>query len=231
MTYIRLFLAALMLAAVAAAVPARGMSAFAPLVYAAAPAGPAATAAAAGAPQEQKPAAAEAAEQGQEAAGGGWLPVIAKAFNFSILVGVLVYFLKAPLLTYLNGRITRVRQDLVAAAETRTAASRQLADIAEKLKALPAEIEALKRRGAEDIAAERVRIEEAAEAERQRLLQHTAREIEMKFRVARRELIEHAADLAVQLASERVRRSITPEDQARLFDRYASHLQAGSARS
>lgn len=225
MTQIRVLVAALMLAAVAATAPAR--VAFAAVTVYASPS----AALAADAPQEQTSPAAEAAEQGKEAEAGGWLPVVAKAFNFAVLVAVLVYFLKAPLLAYLNGRITRVRQDLVAAAETRETATRQLADIQARLKALPAEIEALKRRGAEEIAAERIRIEQAAEAERQRLLQHTAREIEMKFRVARRELIEHAADLAVQLASERVRRSITPEDQARLFDRYASQLQAGSVRS
>lgn len=228
MVYIRLFAAALLLAAVAVTVPALGSTTFGDItVSAASPA----TVAAIPDSQEQKAPVSEAAEPGHEAEGGGWLPVIAKAFNFAILVAVLVYFLKAPLLSYLSGRVTRVRQDLVAAAETRDTATRQLADIAEKLKALPAEIEALKQRGAEDIAAERVRIEQAAEAERQRLLLHTEREIEMRFRVARRELIEHAADLAVQLASERVRRSITPEDQARLFDRYASQLQPGSGRS
>lgn len=227
MSSVRLLVAAFVVAA-AAALPARGAAVFAPVpVYAAG----AASAGLPTGPQEQERPVAHAAEEGKESTGGGWLAVIAKAFNFGVLVAVLVYFLKAPLITYLNGRITRVRQDLVAAAETRETASRQLAEIQTKLQALPGEIDALKRRGAEDIAAERVRIEQAAEAERQRLLQHTAREIEMKFRVARRELIEHAADLAVQLASERVRRSITPEDQARLIDRYASQLQARSARS
>lgn len=232
MSYVRLLVAAFVMAAAAAALPARGAAAFAPVpVYAAGAASTAAPAGFSTGAQEQEKPAAQAAEEGKESTGGGWLAVIAKAFNFGVLVAVLVYFLKAPLITYLNGRITRVRQDLVAAAETREMASRQLAEIQTKLQALPAEIDALKRRGAEDIAAERARIEQAAEAERQRLLQHTAREIEMKFRVARRELIEHAADLAVQLASERVRRSITPEDQGRLIDRYASQLQARSVRS
>lgn len=222
--------AALSVAVLAAAAPARLMAVVGSPAVVSASAG---TVDAAPAPSmpEQSGQAAQAAEQGKEAVNSGWFAVIAKAFNFALLVAILVYFLKAPLLSYLNGRITRVRQDLVAAAETRDAASRQLDDIHAKLKVLPAEIEALKRRGAEDIAAERVRIEEAAEIERQRLLQQTAREIEMKFRVARRELIEHAADLAVQLASDRVRASMTADDQARLFDRYTAQLQAGSVRS
>jgi F0F1-type ATP synthase membrane subunit b/b' len=83
----------------------------------------------------------------------------------------------------------------------------------------------LKKRGAEEIAAERVRIEQAAAAERDRLLEHTRREIDMRLRVARRELVEFAASLAVTMAGDRIKRSITPADQARMVDRYASQLQ------
>jgi F0F1-type ATP synthase, subunit b len=143
---------------------------------------------------------------------------------------VLVYFLRAPLMGYLNGRIGKVREDLVTAEQTRETAVRQLAEIDKKLAALPAEIDALKRRGAEDIAAERVRIEQDAQAERQRLLEYMRREIEMRLRVAKRELLDAAASLAVDVASERIRQSITPDDQARLVDRYASQVTSQRAR-
>jgi F-type H+-transporting ATPase subunit b len=159
-------------------------------------------------------------------AGSGWGATIAKAFNFAILVGVLVYFLKTPIAAYLTGRISKVREDLIAARQTRETAARQLAEIDAKLKALPLELEALKQRGAEDIVAERARIEEAAEAERQRLLEHTRREIEMRLRIARRELLELTADRAITVARERIAHAITPDDEARLVDRYASQLQA-----
>jgi F-type H+-transporting ATPase subunit b len=171
----------------------------------------------------QTPAAQEPA--GDEPHVSGWGATVAKAVNFAILVAVLVYFLGGPLTAYLNGRIGKVREDLVTAAHTRETASRQLADIEARLRALPTEIDALKTRGAEDIVAERQRIEQAAQAERQRLLEHTRREIDMRLRVARRELLELTADLAVRVASERIQRSITAEDQLRLLDRYAAQLQ------
>lgn len=221
MNHLRQLLAAALFAAVVIAAPPS--PAFAPVVSVAA-----ATTLSGSQPPERESQTAREAEQGKEAEGGGWGAVIAKAVNFAILAGVLVYFLKTPLTGYLTSRIARVRQDLVAAAETRETATRQLAELEAKLKGLPAELEALKRRGAEEIAAERVRIEQAAEAERQRLLEHTRHEIEMRFRLAKRELLEHAADLAVGLASERIRRSITPEDQARLVDRYTAQLPAPS---
>src|SRR5260370_908524 len=65
----------------------------------------------------------------EHAADSGWGATIAKTVNFAILVTVLVYFLRAPLAAYLNGRIGKVREDLVTAAETREAASRRLAEI------------------------------------------------------------------------------------------------------
>jgi F0F1-type ATP synthase membrane subunit b/b' len=89
----------------------------------------------------------------------------------------------------------------------------------------------LKQRGAEDIVAERKRIEEAAEAERQRLLEQTRREIDMRLRVARRDLLELTADRAVSVARERIAKSITAEDQARLVDRYAAQMKSQGVRS
>lgn len=216
MTRYRVLFAALLLAAVAIAAP--GLSA-----QDHAPAAPAAA-------QPHAPAKAADDHAAEDDHGGGWMPTVWKIANFAILVGVLVYFLRTPLMTYLNGRIGKVREDLVTAAQTREAATRALAEIDAKLKALPAELAALKQRGAEDIAAERVRIQQAAETERQRLLEHTRREIDMRLRVAKRELLELTANLAVGVASERIKKSITPEDQARMVDRYAAQLGRGEAR-
>jgi F-type H+-transporting ATPase subunit b len=154
----------------------------------------------------------------------GILPTIARLFNFAVLVGVLVYFLRAPIAEYLRNRSTQIREALVTAAEMRKTATAQLEEIQRRLASLPAELEALKKRGAEDTAAEKVRIAETAKAERARLLEQTRREIDMRLRVARRELTEHAAQLAVQVAEDRIRRSITPDDQVRLLDRYTAQI-------
>ena len=149
----------------------------------------------------------------------------ARLLNFAILVGALVYFLRTPIANYLASRSTQIRQDLVTASEMKATASAQLAEIDRKMQALPAELEALRRQGAEDVKAEQARITQAAADERTRLLEQTRREIDMRLRIARRELTEHAAQLAVQVAETRIRRTITPDDQIRLVDRYASQLQ------
>jgi F-type H+-transporting ATPase subunit b len=151
--------------------------------------------------------------------------MIAKLLNFGILVGTLVYFLKGPIAGYLAGRSAQIRQDLVTAAETRKVATAQLEEIHQKLAALPAELASLKTRGEEDVVAEKARITQAAGAERDRLIEQTRREIDMRLRIAKRELTEHAAALAVSVAQDRIARTITPEDQLRLVDRYSTQLQ------
>jgi F-type H+-transporting ATPase subunit b len=158
----------------------------------------------------------------------GILPTIAKLVNFGILAGILVYYLRAPIQSYLQTRSAQIRQDLVTAAEMRKTATAQLEQIQGQLASLPSELETLKKRGAEDILAEEARIAETAKTEQARLLDQTRREIAMRLRIARRELTEHAAQLAVQVASQRIARSITPDDQLRLLDRYAAQLGEAS---
>ena len=150
---------------------------------------------------------------------------IARLLNFAILAGGLGYLLRSPIAAYLSSRSTAIRQDLVTASDMRAAATSQLAEIDRKMQALPAELEALRRQGAEDVKSEQARIARAAETERERLLEQTRREIDMRLRIARRELTELAAQLAVQVAEQRIRRTITPDDQIRLVDRYASQLK------
>jgi F-type H+-transporting ATPase subunit b len=158
-------------------------------------------------------------------AGEGVVSMFAKLLNFAVLAGVLVYFLKSPVTGYLASRGMQIRQDLVTAREMRAAAQAQLAQVEQRLRELPAELEALKARGAEDLRSEQARITEAVAAERARLVEQTRRDIEMRLRVARRDLTEHAAQLAVSLAEQRIRRSMTADDQLRLIDRYTTQLK------
>jgi len=167
-------------------------------------------------------------EHGEEAHGTIWT-AIGPYVNFLILAGLLYYLFRAPLADYLQGRRSGIRKDLVEAAELRSTATAQLAEIDRKVKALPGEIDALRQRGSEEIAAEEARIARQASAERERLLEQTRREIDVQLRVAKRELLEHAADLSVQLATDRIKQQITPSDQDRLVDRDLGQLRSDGA--
>ena len=150
--------------------------------------------------------------------------MIARLVNFGILAGTLVYFLKSPIRGYLENRGQQIRADLVNAAETKQAAATQIEEIDRKMKALPAELDALRAQGAQETAAEEARIRAAVAAERDRLLEQARRDIDLQVKVAERDLVAHAADLAVGVAADRIKKHITDEDQKRLVDRYVGQL-------
>lgn len=174
----------------------------------------------------------EAVEEGhtaEEHHEEGLVSFLGRLFNFALLVGILVYFLRKPLAGYLEGRGKQIRGELEAAASMKETAAHQVAEITAKLERLPAELDALRARGAQEIAAEDARIRAEAEAERQRLLEQTRREIDLHLRLARRDLVTHAADLAVAVARERIQQQITDADQRRLVERYLSAVKQHDA--
>jgi len=151
--------------------------------------------------------------------------LIARIVNFLILAGGLGYFLRGPIIQHLAARRQQITGDLTSARETTERARQQLVELDRRAKELPAELEELKARGAEEAAEEGVRIRQLAEAERHRLLEQARREIELQVRLAKQSLAEHTADLAVKLASDRIAATITADDQARLIDRYVSDVK------
>jgi F-type H+-transporting ATPase subunit b len=201
-----------------AALLARG-----PAVSAQPPADPPATPAAHES-AEHAAATGDAAHEGGSHSESPW-PVIAKVTNFVLLTGGLVYLLRRPFGAYLSRRADQIREDLVTAARTTEEAKAQVAAIDEKLKRLPQEIQLLRERGREEVAAEEARIRREAETEQQRLLEHARREIDLQLRAARRELVTQAADLAVQAAREKIAAHITSDDQRRLVDRYLQQVR------
>lgn len=164
------------------------------------------------------------AEAGHEG-GESLASFLGRLFNFAVLAGGIVYFLKTPLTSYLASRSEQIRADLVNAAATRDAATKELASIDAKMRGLPAELEALKVRGKEEMVAEQARIKAAADAERQRLVEQARLEIDQQTRAARRDLQEYAATLAVDVARARLSAEMTDADQSRLVDRYVAQVK------
>lgn len=179
--------------------------------------------------QEPAPASHEAGQTEAETAheeGHPVLDMVARLVNFGILAGSLWWLLKSPIRGYLDDRGKQIRSDLVSAADMKQAAATQIEEIDRRLKALPTELDALRAQGAREIEAEEERIRVAAAAERDRLLEQARREIDLQVKIAERDLVAHAADLAVGVAADRIKKSITDEDQKRLVDRYVGQLRS-----
>jgi F-type H+-transporting ATPase subunit b len=166
-------------------------------------------------------AAQEEAEHHESSLADLFWPVI----NFAIMCGVLYYFLKTPLSNYLKDRSETIRRDLVEAATLKSSATAQLEQIDRKLRALPGDIETLRERGKTEVAAEEQRIMQQAAAERDRLVDQARRDIDVQVRLAKRALTEHAVDLSMRLAADRLSADTTEADHDRLVRRYLGQVK------
>jgi F-type H+-transporting ATPase subunit b len=161
-------------------------------------------------------ASAAAAEEAGGHAGIPWGEIFKQAVNFSILVAVLVYFLRKPVGAYLSERSELLKKAIDEAARAREAAAEKLASIETRMEGLSREIEEMNRKMDLEADAEGERIRSAARAEIERLHAQVQFAADQELSKARAELRREAAELSSRAAEEIVRMAITPEDQERM---------------
>ncbi len=163
-----------------------------------------------------------AAEEHQAAA--PWWSLPAKFFNFLVLFGLLGYLLRKPAAEYFTARTQAIRQGMAEARRAREEAEKRLAEIEQRLTRLAEEIEALRAEAGREAAAQRENLLAAAGVEAQKILAAAEAEIGTLARAARLDLKAFTAQLAVELAEERIRSQMNPEVQGRLLSAYVEDL-------
>lgn len=154
----------------------------------------------------------------EHAAGGGLADFLGRTVNFLVLAGGLGFLLFKPLRAMLAKQGEKVAAALAEAEGARLDAGRKYEAARGKLADLDREARGLREGAEEEARRERERIARLAAADADRIKRLTAEEVELQRRAALKELRAHAADRLIALAEERLRRSLTDEDQARLID-------------
>jgi F-type H+-transporting ATPase subunit b len=164
------------------------------------------------------PALALAAEgaHGEEAHGIPWDIIGFQTVNVIVFVGLLVWIARGPVSDWLKNRSLAVSRQLDESARLKEEAAARAADIESRLVSLDRRVDEMKAEAEIDAAKEAKRIEERAHADAARVRETAERTIREEAARARTELRGEAAKLAVQLARETLKRSITAEDQERL---------------
>ena len=152
------------------------------------------------------------------------LPTIAKLVNLLLFVGLMVYFLRRPIMGAFRGRQESIRTELMRAEEERAAAEARLAEVEGRLARLDAEVEAIRANAQKEAEEERARVKRATEAEIIKIREQARREIESASKAARSELRMFTAEQSVRLAEDMIRRDIRPEDDAHLAREYVEEL-------
>jgi F-type H+-transporting ATPase subunit b len=164
----------------------------------------------------------------------GLRDLLLSLLNLGVLAAVLVYFARKPLVAFFAERRTRIQGELKAAADLRAEAEARYAKWQRRLMDLESELEGIRATARERAAAEREHILADATAAAERIRRDAQAAIEHELLRARARLRQEAADLAVELASETLRRQVTDADRERLLDEFVRTIErapaAGAAR-
>jgi F-type H+-transporting ATPase subunit b len=150
--------------------------------------------------------------------------------NVLLLLAVLIYFARKPVLTYLAERRDTIAKNLESSAQLLADAERRQADWNQKAANLDQEVAAIRdatRRAAE---AERDRILADANASAERIRRAASAVIDRELQQARVKLRREAADLAVELAGKALREQVNDADRTRLLDEFIAHVEREAAR-
>lgn len=143
-----------------------------------------------------------------------------RTLNFGLVVAVLVYFLRKPLKKGLAGRSEEIEKALAEARQAKEDAEAKFAEYDRKLTQATDEIaeisDAIRREGE----LEKQKIIENAKQMAIKIEQDAEKAAEMEVAKARRELQQEAAQLAVDLAEDLLKKNFTKDDDARLIDEY-----------
>ena len=148
-----------------------------------------------------------------------WLAVV---INFAIIALGVVYFSRLHLPAMFRNRTESIRKAMDEAKAASDDAKSRLAAIESRLSRLDSDIAAMRSKAEQDGAAEEARIRAAAEDDKQKIVEAAAQEIDVAAKSARRELAAYAADLAVNMARQRIQVDV-PADQA-LVSGFATSL-------
>ena len=125
--------------------------------------------------------------------------------NFAILIWFFWFLFKAKVPQMFRDRTAAIQKGIKEAQAASADAARRLKDIETRLETLDHEVAEIRVSAEREAAAEEARIRQAAEEDKHRVVQSVEMEIDAIARNARRELKSYAANLAVDLASRKIR--------------------------
>ncbi len=147
------------------------------------------------------------------------------ALNLAILLAVLFYFGRKPIRSFFVERRGQIREELDRAAAMKAEAEARYAQWQRRLMDLETELESIREAARERTESERERILSEAEAAAERVRADARAAVEQELRRAREQLRQEAADLAIELAGQRLQEQITDADHHRLLDEFVTHVE------
>jgi len=182
--------------------------------------------------EDQQPghSAAQSVESGHEAAVAGQaqehheekkyfgIPAwILQTANMLLFFGFLGYLVRKPVGQMFRGRSETIRTQLTEAKTRREKAERLAEDIQSRLSQIETEVASILQRASKEGDRQKKEMVALAEAEAEKILASAKNEVEMRVRLARKELTEYAGQLAADRAEKILEGALTEADRRKLF--------------
>ena len=152
-----------------------------------------------------------------------WLCLV---LNFAIVAGAVVYLSKKNLPGMFRNRTASIQKAMQEARQASEDANRRLGEIETRLSRLDSEIAEMRATAEKEAVAEEARIKAAAEEDGRKIVESAEQEIAAAAKLARRELTNYAANLAVSLAARQI--NVDPVTDQALVQGFARELSPKS---
>ena len=144
--------------------------------------------------------------------------------NFIVLAAGLGYLIGKNVPALYRKRTDEIQRDITEAQAIKKDAETRAAAVDARVRALGVEMEKLRTQSKAEMQQEGERIRQETAHQIARLDAQAAQEIEAAGKLARRDLKEYAAKLALELAEQRVRSSATPATENGMVDAFVADL-------
>ena len=153
-----------------------------------------------------------------------WRDVTYQAVNLTILLLVLVYYLKQPIKNFLIERRGIIGNEIDDAQKAIAEAKKIHAEYEEKLKHLDAEIKSLKESIREQGEVERKEILKQAELASEKIMAEARESIELESARARRAIQSEAIKLALDIAEDLIKQHLSPSDKDKTIENFVKRM-------
>jgi len=144
--------------------------------------------------------------------------------NFVILAAGLGYLMAKTLPAFFQTRTSSIQKSIVEAQQAKMDAERRAADMDARMSALGSEIERFRVQSHAEMEQEGARIRSETADQIRKLERQAEMEIESAGKTAQRELRAFAAELALDLAEQRIRDRLNAETETALIDGFVRDL-------
>ena len=154
--------------------------------------------------------------------GGSWTTqmLIWRVINAAALIGILVYFLKKPMVNFFSERHAQIQKDLEDAKEQRDRAERTIAEYEKKIGEMGRELDNMRDELRKAAGVESEKVVSNADRMAASMVESAKVAAEQEVRKAKKILKNEAVGLAVELAESLIREKINEDDRKRIVEEY-----------